>query len=155
GTMINTNIYESIRAMETDDVAGILSLMKPLIDKGLLVNRTEEDLLSDKDYYTVFSMDNMIHGCAALIPFGRDFGEIAGIAVDPSYNHLGIGRKMISFLLKKGKDRKIKHVFVLTTEAADWFLSHGFRSVSIEELPEERQISYNSKRNSRILMIDL
>jgi len=100
-------------------------------------------------------MDNMIHGCAALIPFGRGYGEIAGIAVDNSFNHLGIGKKLISFLLSKGRDIGMKSIFVLTTEATDWFLSHGFRPVSIEELPKERQKTYNNKRNSRILMISL
>jgi len=155
GTMIHTNIYESIRPMIPNDIAGIQSLMKPLIDKGLLVNRTKEELLSHLDFYTVYSMDNMIHGCAALIPFGRGYGEIAGIAVDNSFNHLGIGKKLISFLLSKGRDIGMKSIFVLTTEATDWFLSHGFRPVSIEELPKERQKTYNNKRNSRILMISL
>ena len=155
GTMIHTNIYESIRAMKMDDVAGILSLMKPLIDKGLLVNRTKVDLLTQIDYFTVYSMDNMIHGCAALIPFGKDFGEIAGIAADPSFSHLGIGKKLISYLVEKAEKNRIKHIFVLTTDATDWFLSHGFRIVSINEIPEERQQTYNNKRNSRILMIDI
>lgn len=155
GTMIHTNIYESIRAMKTDDVAGIMSLMTPLIKKGVLVNRTKDDLMSQREFYTVYSMDNMIHGCAALIPFGEDFGEIAGIAVDRSFNHLGIGKKLVTYLLEKAREIDMKHIFVLTTEATDWFLAHGFRSATTEELPEERQKSYNSKRNSRILMIDI
>ncbi len=155
GTMIHANMYESIRAMKNDDVAGILSMMKPLIDKGLLVNRNREDLLTNKDYYTVYSMDNMIHGCASLIPFSNATGEIAGIAVDNSFNHLGIGKKLIKYLLTKGAEQGLKRIFVLTTEATDWFLSHGFRSISINELPRERQKTYNNKRNSRILMIDL
>lgn len=155
GTMIHTNIYESIRPMKSDDIPPILSLMKPLIDKGLLVNRTSEDLLAQKNYYAVYSMDNMIHGCAALIPFGEEYGEIAGIAVDPAFNHLGIGKKIVSYLLDRGREEGLDHIFVLTTEAADWFLSHGFRTVTKDELPAERRKSYNSKRNSRILMIDL
>jgi len=155
GTMIHTNMYESLRAMKSDDVAGIQSLMKPLIDKGILVNRTKEDLLMHLDYYSVYAMDNMIHGCAALIPVGKGYGEIAGIAVDSSFNHLGIGKKLVTYLLEKAAQIDMKKVFVLTTEATDWFLSHGFRTVSINEIPEERQKTYNSKRNSRILMINL
>ena len=155
GTMIHRNIYESIRDMKPDDVAGILSLMKPLIDKGILVNRTKEELLSHMNYYSVYSMDNMIHGCAALLPFGKSYGEIAGIAVDSSFSHLGIGKKLITYLLEKAAEINMKHVFVLTTEATDWFLSHGFRSVSIDELPLDRQKTYNNKRNSRILMISI
>ena len=155
GTMIHTNIYESIRSMNAGDVAGILSLMKPLFDKGILVNRSKEDLLAHQDYYSVYSMDNMIHGCASLVPFGNEFGEIAGIAVDSSFNHLGIGKKLITFLLERGEKIGMKHIFVLTTEATDWFLSHGFRSVSRDELPADRQKTYNHKRNSRILMISL
>ena len=155
GTMIHKNIYESIRPMENDDTPAILSLMRPLIDKGLLVKRTREDLLNRRMNYAVYSMDNMIHGCAALIPFGKDYGEIAGIAVDASFNHLGIGRRLVSFFLDRAREEGLKKVFVLTTEATDWFLSHGFKIVSKRELPPERQTSYNNKRNSRILMMDL
>jgi amino-acid N-acetyltransferase len=155
GTMIHRNIYESIRAMENDDVAGILSLMSPLIEKEILVKRTKEDLLNQMPYYSVYSMDNMVHGCASLIPYGQNYGEIAGIAVDFSFNHLGIGKKLVSYLLEKALKIGMKHVFVLTTEATDWFLEHGFRNVSREELPLERQETYNNKRNSRILMIDI
>jgi amino-acid N-acetyltransferase len=97
----------------------------------------------------------MVHGCASLIPYGQNYGEIAGIAVDFSFNHLGIGKKLVSYLLEKALKIGMKHVFVLTTEATDWFLEHGFRNISREELPLERQETYNNKRNSRILMIDI
>ncbi|MBN2659322.1 MAG: amino-acid N-acetyltransferase [Spirochaetales bacterium] len=155
GTMIHTNIYESIRAMKRDDVPAILSLMQPLIEKGLLLKRTKEDLLAQKKHYAVYSMDNIIHGCAALIPYGKGYGEIAAITVDASYSHLGIGRRLVSFFLERAREEGLRHIFVLTTEAADWFLSLGFKTVSREELPPEKQQSYNNKRNSRILMMDL
>ncbi|MDA3808739.1 MAG: amino-acid N-acetyltransferase [Spirochaetaceae bacterium] len=155
GTMILANIYESIRPMMADDVAGVISIMEPLIEQGLLVKRTEEDLLIQRKYYSVYAIDNMIRGCAALIPYGKKSGEIAGIVVDASFSHLGIGNKLVSFFLEKAKELKMKQVFVLTTEATDWFLSHGFRTVTINELPEERQKTYNNKRNSRILLIDI
>lgn len=155
GTMIHTNIYESIRPMKNGDVPAILSLMKPLIDKGLLVNRNREDLLEQKNHYAVYSMDNMIHGCAALIPFGKGYGEIAGIAVDPLFKHLGIGKRLVSYFLDRAREEGLQKVFVLTTEATDWFLAHGFETVTKEKLPAERQKSYNSKRNSRILMMNL
>ncbi|MBB6479658.1 amino-acid N-acetyltransferase [Spirochaeta isovalerica] len=155
GTMIHTNIYESIRPMKSDDVPAILSLMQPLIEKGLLVKRTKEDLLTWKKHYAVYSMDNIIHGCAALIPYGKEYGEIAAITVDSTYSHLGIGRRLVSFFLERAREQGIRHIFVLTTEAADWFLSLGFRTVSREELPPEKQKNYNNKRNSRILMMDL
>jgi len=155
GTMIHTNIYESIRPMKSEDVPAILSLMQPLIEKGLLVKRSREDLMSQKNHFAVYSMDNMIHGCAALIPYGNGYGEIAAIAVDPSYNHLGIGKRLVSFFLDRAREEGLRHIFVLTTEAADWFLSHGFKSVPKDMLPPEKLNNYNNKRNSRILMMDL
>lgn len=154
GTMIYTNIYESIRPMEEEDVTAILTLMAPLIEKGLLINRTREDILNKKEHYAVYSIDNMIHGCAALIPFGKDHGEIAGIAVDPLYNHLGIGKRLVSYFVEQAREKGMRSVFVLTTEAVDWFLAHGFSTATLEDLPAEKQKSYNNRRNSRILMMD-
>ena len=51
----------------------------------------------------------------------------------------------------KAVEQDIRHLFVLTTQAADWFKENGFSEATLEALPEEKRQLYNYRRNSKIL----
>lgn len=153
GTLIHSNPYESIRAMQSADVAEVLAIMNPLIEKGILVPRSREQLSLQYKDYIVFEIDGTIHGCAAMHEFPGGYAEIAGLAVDQTYKHIGIGNRLVSFLLEQASFRKYRKVFVFTTQTEDWFIKLGFTAGSKEDLPGERE--YNLKRNSKILIYNL
>ena len=153
GTMIHANVYQSIRSMRTDEVGKILQLLNPLVASGALIARTEEDILARHQDYVVHETDGRIHGCGALHEYATGEGEIAAIAVDPNFEELGIGRRIVLFLIEMARERELLGVFVLTTRTADWFESIGFRRVSRERLPEEKRLRYNVDRNSVILYL--
>ena len=50
----------------------------------------------------------------------------------------------------KAKEKNISSVFILTTQTADWFESLGFKSDSIETMPEERRSRWSAKRGSKL-----
>lgn len=152
GTMIHNNTYERIREMESRDISSILSLMKPFIDKGILISRSRQDLTEMKKDFVVYSMDGIIHGCGALHPYSDDLAEIAALAVDRKFVHLKIGGKIVSYLLEQAQNKGLKRVFVLTTQTSDWFQNLGFEAAGVEDLPEEKRSQYNKDRNSRVLM---
>ncbi len=152
GTMIYSNIYERIRPMENKDISSVLSLMKPFVDKGILVPRNRVQLESQIDDFVVYAMDGILHGCAALHLYEEKKAEIAGLAVENRFVHLNIGRKMVSFLLEKGRDMGLEEIFVLTTQTSDWFVNLGFTPAGLESLPEAKRALYNKDRNSRILV---
>jgi amino-acid N-acetyltransferase len=79
-------------------------------------------------------------------------GEIAGIAVDEVYASLGIGQKIVSYLQEKAIKMKLRQVFVLTTQTADWFSKLGFKKADVKVLPKERRQTYDLKRNSLVLV---
>ncbi len=155
GTMIHNNIYERIREMESRDISSVLSLMKPFIDKGILIPRSRQDLEDRLDDFVVYSMDGIIHGCGALHGFSSELAEIAGIAVDRKYVHLQIGGKIVDYLIEEARNRGFSKVFVMTTQTSDWFLNLGFESAGLEDLPEEKRAQYNRDRNSRVLVYKL
>jgi len=151
GTMIYANQFENIRPMVHTDIPDVLALMQPSIDEEILVARTEEhlgELLAD---YVVYEVDGTLHGCGALHGYGKETAEIAGIAVDSTYSNLGIGKKIVSYLIEKATRLKCRKVFVLTTQSADWFLQLGFVKANVEDLPKDRQKTYNAKRKSLVL----
>jgi amino-acid N-acetyltransferase len=155
GTMIYSNRHENIRPMNQTDVPEVIQIMRPYIAKGTLIGRTTADVEEHLSEYAVYEVDGTVHACAALHRYPNGQAEIAGMAVDELYASLGIGSKIVSYLVDKAIKMKLKQVFVLTTQAMDWFSSLGFKKVDITELPKERQKKYNTTRNSLALSLRL
>jgi amino-acid N-acetyltransferase len=155
GTMIYANRHENIRPMNQTDVPEVIQLMRPYIAKGMLVGRTTADIEEHLPEYAVYEVDGTVHACAALHRYPNGQAEIAGMAVDELYASLGIGSKIVSYLLDKAIKMKLKQVFVLTTQAMDWFSSLGFKKADISALPKLRQEKYDKNRNSLVLTLRL
>ena len=152
GTMIYANQHDNVRPMNHADVPDVLQLMEPFVAKGTLIKRTALDLENRLDDYAVYEVDGTIHGCGALHRYSARMGEIAGIAVDEVYASLGIGQKIVSYLQEKAIKMKLRQVFVLTTQTADWFSKLGFKKADVKVLPKERRQTYDLKRNSLVLV---
>ena len=81
--------------------------------------------------------------------------EIAGIAVGANYRKSGIGDAIVRHLISIGQMKGYKKLFLLTTQALDWFYPFGFEDGTVEDLPKSKRDNYNQKRNSRILVLPL
>jgi len=155
GTMVYADEYESIRSIRSRDIPDILRLMEPLMQQGTLIRRNPEDIENKKEDYAVFDIDGNIHACGALHDWGEGQGEIAGIATDPAYTDMGLGRRIVRYLLDRAKKQGHKKVFVLTTRTHDWFESLGFREAPIDSLPEKKHQLYDHNRKSKVFVLDL
>lgn len=152
GTMIYVNNYGTFRAMTREDIPAVLSLMNPFVEKGILLPRTSEELEQKAHEFVVFEIDGGIRACAALHSYPENVGEIAGLAVDEAYAHMGIGPRLMDLLLQRGKSAGFSSVFVLTTQTGDWFAKFGFKSAETGQLPRERQEKWDPKRRSRVFI---
>jgi amino-acid N-acetyltransferase len=155
GTMVYGNDYESIRPMKTEDISDVLRLMQPLMEQGILIKRTEDDLMARQGDYVVYSIDDVVHACGALHDYADGQGEIAGIATDPVYSHLSMGRKIVLYLVEKAAKVNMNRVFALTTRTVDWFEQLGFVEATLESLPAAKRDTYDHARKSRILALEL
>ncbi len=155
GTMVYKNEFDRIRAMKTKDIPEVLRLMQPFVQKGILIPRDKNALLENLETFVVYETDGLIHGCASLTEWDGRVGEIGAVAVDPEYEKLGIGRKLIMYLLASARERRFKKLFLLTTRTADWFESRGFRVGGLDDLPEKKRSTYNFSRNSQIMVLNL
>lgn len=153
GTMIFNNGYGDLRPMRDDDIPSVLSLMSPFIKNGILLPRNLQTLKSQLYNYIVYNVDGGIHACAALKKYDDGQMEIYSVAVDEAYSNMGVGPKMINFLLEKAKSDGAKTVFILTTQTADWFEKLGFAADKIDSLPAERRKIWSEKRGSKVFRI--
>jgi len=151
GTMIYANQLDNIRPLMPADIPEVLRIIEPLVEEQVLIPRTAQQIEEKADDYVVYEVDGTIHGCGALHCFPDKSGEIAGIAVDSAYLNLGTGKKIVSYLIEKASKLKLKRLFVLTTQAADWFSELGFQPGRLSDLPAEKRATYNTRRNSLIL----
>lgn len=157
GTMIYRSDYGSFRTMTRDDIPSVLSLMNPFIEDGILLPRTPEDLDQQLADFTVYEIDGGIRACAALHLFSQEnstLAEIAGLAVDESYAHMGIGPRLMQLIMDKARQAGCAGVFVLTTQTADWFERFGFIPCEINKLPQQRMEKWDKKRGSRMLICE-
>lgn len=155
GTMVYATEYESIRNMRQNDISEVLRLMQPLVEKGILIPRTDEDMQQLYNDFVVYEVDGVIHACGALHTFEDGQGEIAGIATNPAYAQLGMGKKILGYLVDRARKLKLLRVFVLTTQTLDWFEQLGFAEAPLESLPDKKQKLYNHQRKSRIFALEL
>lgn len=155
GTLITGDDYELLRQASIEDVAGILELLRPLEEQGILVRRSRELLETEVHRFKVLELDGMVIACAALYPYSSDLAELACVAVREEYRSGQRGDRLLNAISAQAKAEKTNKLFVLTTRTAHWFMERGFSEADISALPQERQSLYNFQRNSKIFIKEL
>ena len=156
GTQIVMESAEQIRCATINDIGGILELIRPLEQQGILVRRSREQLEMEIDKFTIIQRDNTTIACAALYPFPEEkIGEMACVAVHPDYRSSSRGEVLLERIAAQAKQSGLSKLFVLTTRSIHWFQERGFTPVDIDLLPESKKQLYNYQRKSKVLMADL
>lgn len=156
GTLISDDTFEHIRKANIEDVGGLLELITPLEESGILVRRSRDKLEREIDYFTIQERDGMIIACAALYPFVEEhMAEVACLAVHGHYRGEKRGDALLAFLEREARQQDIKKIFVLTTQTAHWFQERGFVAVDLESLPVSRREMYNYQRKSKVFVKQL
>ncbi|MCA9582733.1 MAG: amino-acid N-acetyltransferase, partial [Myxococcales bacterium] len=156
GTLVSTKAIEGLRKATTADVPGILGLIRPLAEAGVLLDRSREILERDVERFFVIERDAMVLGCAALYAFaGTKDAEVACLAVHPSYRRDGRGDELLEALERQAEALGVARLFVLTTQTAHWFQERGYGPSSIDEMPQERRERYVPERGSKVFVKNL
>ncbi|MDE1487033.1 amino-acid N-acetyltransferase [Xenorhabdus bovienii] len=156
GTQIVMERSEQIRRANINDIGGILELIRPLEQTGILVRRSREQLEMEIDKFTLIEHDNVTIACAALYSYPDEkIGEMACVAVHPNYRNSSRGEVLLNSIAGQARQAGLEKLFVLTTRSIHWFQEKGFEPAEINMLPVEKQALYNYQRCSKILMLNL
>ena len=151
GTLVSQEQFEVVREATIEDVGGLLDLISPLEEQGILVRRSREVLEREIEQFSVVEREGMIIACAALYPIAdSEAGELACLAVNPEYRHGGRGDELLERIESRARQMGLSTLFVLTTRTAHWFRERGFAPSGVERLPAARASLYNYQRNSKI-----
>ena len=153
GTLLSNVPFDTIHQATVNDIGGILELIAPLEEEGVLVKRSREKIEVDIDDYMVLVRDGTVIGCAALHTYPeKEHAELACLVVHPDYQNQEKGEMLYQVIEEFARKKGIKTLFVLTTHAVHWFIERGFSEAKLEDLPVEKQNMYNFQRNSKILI---
>jgi amino-acid N-acetyltransferase len=151
GTMIAAAPLAQLRSATIDDVGGILSIIAPLEDQGVLVRRSRERLEMEIERFVVAEHDGVIIGCAALYAFPAEkTGELAALAVDPDFRREGYGETLLHEIEQRARKLRLSRLFVLTTRTSGWFVERGFVESDPARLPKQKRDLYNWHRRSLV-----
>ncbi|WP_166257198.1 amino-acid N-acetyltransferase [Marinobacter salicampi] len=153
GTLVSDDNYEQIRRARVEDIGGIVELIQPLEEQGILVRRSRELLETEIDCFIVAERDGTIVGCAALYAFPDEkAGELSCFAVDPAYRRAGRGDDILAMVEGKARGLGLERLFVLTTQTEHWFRERGFQPSTVQALPGPKLAAYNTQRNSKVFV---
>lgn len=156
GTELTEERPSLVRRARSEDVAGIVEVIRPLEEDGVLVRRDRDRLELEADNFLVAELDGIVVGCCALYPVDESRAELACVAVHEAYRGAGIkpgiGERLIEAAETAAVRAGIRTLFVLTTRTRDWFAEHGFEEADVAALPAPRQALYNYQRNSKVMI---
>lgn len=156
GTLVTAENYEGLRTATIEDIGGIMELISPLEQQGVLVKRSREQLELDINNFTVIERDGMIIACAAIFTFtDAEAAELACLSVHKDYQVHGRGDDLMQHIEWQARKKHIKKLFTLTTQAMHWFIERGFVECKTDDLPIEKKSLYNYQRNSKVLCKEL
>ncbi len=156
GTLLSAASFDQIRSATIDDIGGILELIQPLEQEGILVRRSREKIEADINDYTVLMRDGTVIACGALhVEQDSKYAELACLAVDKNYQKSGKGEELFLKIEEQAIKKGVEKLFILTTQASHWFLERGFIEGDIDDLPVSKQEFYNYQRNSKVLIESL
>ena len=132
-------------------MGGILAIIEPLEEQGVLVRRSRERLEMEIERFVVAEHDDLIIGCAALYAFpGEKAGELAALAVHPDFRREGYGEMLLQEIEQRARKLKLTRLFVLTTRTSGWFIERGFVESNPDRLPQQKRDLYNWQRRSLV-----
>lgn len=154
GTLIYANEYQAVRPAVKKDSRTIVKLIEQSVEDDQLLKRTRTAIERQIGDYFLFEIDRNPVACVALHTYPDDAkAELACLAVSPAHENRGIGRKLMAYVESLARQRGLRELFCLSTQAYAYFQQQGgYREASSDDLPAARRQQWEqSQRNSRIL----
>ncbi len=117
------------------------------MQEGSIVYRDFSLIVQHQDEFITLHTNQELVACAGLRKHASCC-EIYAFAVAQNYHGQGFGTQ----LLQKIQTYSSYPLVALSKFQGEWFLSHGFREATTNELPKE--IKYNYTRSPRIFMME-
>ncbi|WP_428737917.1 N-acetyltransferase [Sulfurimonas sp.] len=119
------------------DIAKMRELVKPEVDSGIILERSEDEIATNIRSYTLAFDGYELVGFCALHIHTSYLAEIRSLIVKDGYRGNKIGENLIKKLLDEAKSLGLQKVLSLTYKQS-FFERLGFVEIPKETLPEHK-----------------
>ena len=132
-----SEISVTVRKAVPDDIPAIHEILSVYARRGIVLERSPEDLAFYLKNFTIAEADGRIVGCVAVRDFGNDLLEVRSLAVREACHGMGVGRKLVEAARSRlAGERAAFRLFALTL-TPEFFRRLGFTVVPKELFPEK------------------
>jgi len=128
-----------IRDAHTDDAAEISALLKPYVDKKILLHRSLEEIRENAPQTVVFVEAGRILGSSSLVFFSPTLCEIRALVITEEAQGRGIGKDLVlaaeAKALRQQSARPIR--FFALTYTPQFFERCGYERTTKDKFPEK------------------
>ena len=124
------------RKANLSDVGALYELIQGYAEQGIMLPRSREALAKHIESFVVAEDNGRLIGCGSLFRLGPDLVEIRSLGMAEGYKGLGLGTRLVSFLLDEARQMGFQKVMVLTYADA-FFQKIGFEIVDKAIFPEK------------------
>ena len=135
---IQTLYSPIVRDATVYESTAIYDLIKPHVNAGILLPRSEKEILIDIRKFIVVDENGAIAGCGALEIYTETLCEIRSLVVSSKYEMKGYGNLLVHSLVDKASSLGLVRVIALTYKP-DFFHKLGFKTVPKTRFPEKIQ----------------
>ncbi|MBN2964740.1 N-acetyltransferase [Sulfurospirillum sp. T05] len=119
------------------DIAAMQALVKPEVDKGIILHRSSDEMATNIRSYMLAFEDEVLAGFGALHFHAPTLAEVRSLIVSDTLRGKGVGSHIVKALLAEAKTYGVKQVFTLTYQKA-FFERLDFREIPKEDLPAHK-----------------
>jgi amino-acid N-acetyltransferase len=120
------------------DIPQMQSLVASEVNKGVILNRTEDEIATNIRSYVLAKEGDRLVGYAALHIHSRRLAEIRSLIVDEAYRGQKIGQNIVNFTLEEAKRLGVEEDVLVLTYLPSFFLKLQFEEIAKEGIPEHK-----------------
>ena len=125
-----------VRRGSPGDAPGIAGLIAPFARAGPMLPKSVDDLEATASDYVVALRGGVVVASAGLRRVDDHTVEIVGVAVHPTEQGTGLGRRLVEIEIARALAAGYLRLFALTLEPG-FFTRLGFREGRVHEVPEK------------------
>jgi amino-acid N-acetyltransferase len=128
-----------IRDAHTDDAADIAALLKPYVEKKILLHRSLDEIRENTDKTVVYLDNGKIVGTTSLVFFSETLCEIRALVIGDAAQGLGIGRRLVLAVEEKALRMELTRPlkFFALTYTPEFFERVGYEQTTKDMFPEK------------------
>lgn len=139
-----------IRSARASDLDGLTGLINRAATTKAILPRSRNEVANYLETFVIAEHEGAVAACAALASVDPSHAEIRSVAVDPVVQKLGVGLKMVRFLIDIAEQVDLSRLFLVTTKP-DFFAKNGFVPAPVFEGTTPSYLYAMLLRNGRVI----